>query len=60
MEMILVLIAGILMGAFNFACFCFGYYVRSKKKEKSGIEITEDNVEKVKQVRDWFNYGGVK
>lgn len=60
MNLILIVLCGILMGAFNFGFFCLGYYVRDKKKDDDALEVTNDNAEVVKGLADWLNYGGRK
>lgn len=59
MEIILILLTGTLMGAFNFGFFCLGYYVRGKKNDDK-VEITEDNKDAIKEIMDWLGYGGKK
>ena len=56
MNIILIFLCGILMGAFNFGFFLLGYYVRSKKKEEAAMEVNDKNVEAVKELIKWMNY----
>ena len=56
MNIILIYLCGILMGAFNFGFFLLGYYVRSKKKEEPAVEVNEKNIESVKQLMNWMKY----
>lgn len=58
MELILIILAGILMGAFNFGFFCLGYFVRSKKPEDNSVTITEQNKETIRNIAEWLNYKG--
>ena len=58
MNLILIVLCGILMGAFNFAFFLLGYYVRDKKKDSDAVEITDHNKEAVASIMQWMNYGG--
>ena len=48
------------MGAFNFAFFCLGYYVHSKKPAEDGMKITKDNADFVEEMMKWRAYGGDK
>jgi hypothetical protein len=58
MEIILVMLCGILMGAFNFGFFCLGYYCHSRKEPQEGVKLTKENAEFIKGMMDWRNYGG--
>ena len=58
MELILIVLTGILMGAFNFGFFLLGYYVHTKVEPKEGIELTKDNAEFVDEMMKWRAYGG--
>lgn len=58
MELALIILCGILFGAFNFGFFCLGYYIRSKKPDENAINITEQNKEAIKGIADWLNYSG--
>lgn len=60
MNLILIVLCGILMGAFNFASFCLGYYVRDKKKIEDGMTVTKENAEFVEEMMKWRSYGGGK
>lgn len=57
MEILLIVLIGTLMGAFNFGFFCLGYYIRGKKPEE-GMQLTKDNAEFVKEMMNWRMYGG--
>ena len=57
MEILLTLLVGVLMGAFNFAFFLLGYYLRSTKQE-DGVTVTKENAEFIKEMMQWRNYGG--
>lgn len=50
------MLCGILMGAFNFASFALGYYVRSKKAEETSTELNNDNMNAIKDLFKWMNY----
>ena len=58
MNLILIILCGILMGAFNFAFFCLGYYVKSKQPSEDGMKLTKDNAEFVDEMMRWRAYGG--
>ena len=58
MNFILIMLCGILMGAFNFLCFCLGYYYHSKTEHEEGMALTKDNADFVKEMMEWKNYGG--
>ena len=58
MEIILILLTGTLMGAFNFGFFCLGYYVRGKKQNEEAVKITKENAELVAEMMNWRAYGG--
>ena len=58
MSLILMVLCGILMGAFNFGFFCLGYYVRSLKKVDEGVTVTKENKEFIEEMMRWRNYMG--
>lgn len=58
MNLILIILTGILMGAFNLGFFMLGYYVKSKRPDNDGMTLTKDNAEFVKEMMEWKNYGG--
>lgn len=58
MNVILIFLCSILMGAFNFAFFCLGYYVRGKKPNEEAVKITKENAELVAEMMNWRAYGG--
>ena len=58
MELLLVCLVSVFMGAFNFGFFLLGYYVHSKVEPKEGIELTKDNAEFVNEMMKWRAYGG--
>ena len=58
MEIILTILTGTLMGAFNFGFFCLGYYYHSKRETQEGVTLTKDNADFVKEMMNWKNYGG--
>jgi hypothetical protein len=58
MELILIVLVSVLMGAFNFGFFLLGYYVHSKVEPKEGIELTKENADFVNEMMKWRAYGG--
>lgn len=64
MELILILLTGTLMGAFFLGFFLLGMrYQRmltESTKEEEGLEVNEQNIEGVKELYKWLNYGGKK
>ena len=58
MNLILIVLTGVLMGAFNVGFFMLGYYVRGKKQTEDGIVATEKNREFIEEMMRWRNYGG--
>ena len=58
MNIILIFLCGILMGALNFGFFCFGYYIRSLKKTEEGLTATRENKEFIEEMMKWRNYNG--
>lgn len=57
MEIILIILTGTLLGAFNFLFFCLGFYVRGKRNDDA-VKLTKENAEFVKQMMEWRTYGG--
>lgn len=58
MNLILIMLCGILMGAFNFGFFILGYYVRSLKKNEDGLVATKENKEFIEEMMKWRNFNG--
>ena len=58
MNVILIMLCGILMGAINFGFFILGYYVHSKRKNEEGIVATKENKEFIEEMMRWRNYNG--
>ena len=58
MELILIVLCGVLMGAFNLCFFLLGYYVRSKKTSEDGLVATKENREFIEEMMRWRNYNG--
>lgn len=58
MEIILIILTGILMGAFNLGFFILGYYVRGKKTNEEGVTVTNENREFIEEMMKWRNYNG--
>ena len=58
MNLILIFLTGTLMGAFNFASFCLGYYVRGKKSNEEAVKVTKENAEFIAEMMNWRSYNG--
>ena len=58
MEIILIVLCGILMGAFNFGFFMLGYYVRGKMPSEDGLVATKENQQFIEEMMKWRNYNG--
>lgn len=58
MNLILIVLCGILMGAFNFGFFILGYYARSKKQPDNGVVATNENKDFIEEMMKWRNYNG--
>lgn len=58
MELILIVLCSILMGAFNLGFFMFGYYIRGKKPTDEGVTVTDSNKEFITEMMKWRNYNG--
>lgn len=58
MNFILIILCGILMGAFNFAFYLYGVHVGSTKQKEDGVTVTKENVDFVKEMMEWRSYGG--
>ena len=58
MQVILIVLCGILMGAFNLGFFMLGYYVRDKKPSEEGVTVTKENKEFIEEMMKWRNYNG--
>lgn len=58
MNLILIVLCGVLMGAVNFGFFCLGYYIRSKKPDNDAVQLTKDNAEFIEEMMKWRQYGG--
>ena len=58
MTVILILLTGTLMGAFNLGFFMLGYYIRSKKPSDEGVTVTKENKEFIEEMMRWRNYNG--
>ena len=56
MEIILILLAGTLMGAFFIGFFLLGYYLGSKSAPNEGVTVTKENQDFVEQLMKWRNY----
>lgn len=60
MTVILIMLVGVLMGAFNFGFLCLGYYLGAKKQNDEALSVTKENEEWVKQMAEWKAYMGGK
>jgi hypothetical protein len=58
MNLILIVLCGVMMGAFNFGFFCLGYYVKSKQPADDGVKLTKDNADFIEEMMKWRQYGG--
>lgn len=58
MTIILTILTGVLMGAFNFGFFILGYYVRDKKPNDEGVTVTKQNQDFIEEMMKWKNYNG--
>jgi len=58
MQVILIVLAGILMGAFNFGFFMLGYYIRGTKPNDDGVTVTKENQQFIEEMMKWRNYNG--
>ena len=58
MNLILIVLCGILMGAFNLGFFMLGYYVRGKQTTEDGVTVTKENKEFIEEMMRWRNYNG--
>lgn len=58
MNFILIILCSILMGAFNFAFFCLGYYAKGKQQSSEGVKVTKDNAEFIAEMMNWRSYDG--
>lgn len=58
MNIILIVLCGILMGACNFGFFILGYYARSRKTPEDGVVATKENKEFIEEMMRWRNYHG--
>lgn len=58
MQVILIVLAGILMGAFNFGFFMLGYYIRGTKPTDDGVTVTKENQQFIEEMMKWRNYNG--
>lgn len=58
MQAILIVLCGILMGAFNLGFFMLGYYLRGQKPSEEGVTVTKENKEFIEEMMRWRNYNG--
>lgn len=58
MEIILIILTGILMGAFNFGFFLLGMFVEKKRPKEDRVNVDESNMETLKGLAEWIGYGG--
>jgi len=57
-NFVLIMLCGILMGAFNFGFLILGYYLGTKKPREDGVVATKENKEFIKEMMRWRNYNG--
>ena len=57
MNFVLIVLCGILMGAFNMGFFLLGYFIHSKKPD-DGVTVTRENKEFIEEMMRWRNYHG--
>lgn len=58
MNIILILLTGTLMGAFNFAFYLYGVHVGSTKQKEDGVTVTKENEDFIREMMEWRSYGG--
>ena len=58
MQVVLIVLCGILMGAFNLGFFLLGYFVASKKPVEDGVTVTKENQDFIEEMMRWKNYNG--
>jgi len=58
MEIILIILTGTLLGAFNLGFFMLGYHFGTKKASEEGIKVNEKNAEFINEMMNWRMYGG--
>jgi len=56
MEVTLILIAGILMGAINVGFFLMGYNFHKTKETENAVVLNSKNKEAIKDMVEWMNY----
>lgn len=56
MEVILIVIAGILMGAFNVGFFLLGYHFHKKEENQNAVVLDSKNKDAIKDMVEWMNY----
>ncbi len=58
MQVILIVLCGILMGAINLGFFMLGYYVRGRRPSEEGLTVTKENQSFIEEMMKWRNYNG--
>ena len=58
MNIILIVLCGTLMGAFNLGFFLLGYYLGTKKENSEGVTVTKENQEFIEEMMKWKNFNG--
>lgn len=58
MQVVLIVLCGILMGAFNLGFFLLGYFIASKKPVEDGVTVTKENQDFIEEMMRWKNYNG--
>lgn len=58
MNLILIVLCGILMGAFNLGFFILGYNFGRNKTAQEGVTVTKENQDFIEEMMKWRNYNG--
>ena len=58
MSLILIILCGVLMGAFNLGFFLLGVYYKTKHPDEDAVTVTKENAELIEEMMKWRNYGG--
>lgn len=57
-EILLLILCSILMGAFFMGFFLLGYYVRGKKPNEEGMTVTRNNMDFIESMAKWRQFDG--
>lgn len=58
MELILIVIAGIMMGAVNVGFFMLGVMYEKKQEKSREITVDDNNKEGISSILEWLSYDG--